>query len=140
MKTIIAGSRCFTDLDVVKKAIKLSGFKITEVVSGTCRGVDQLGEIWAATNNIPIKRFPADWKKHGIKAGPWRNMAMAEYANALIAIWDKKSPGTRSMIKEAKEWELQIFVYNPLQHTNQAEVSVPNKVSESAVDIQALLS
>lgn len=84
MKTIIAGSRTVTDLEIVKKAIKASGFKITEVVSGCCLGPDKLGEQWATHNNIPIKRFPADWKKWGIKAGPLRNMEMGEYGNGRI--------------------------------------------------------
>ena len=43
MKVIIAGSRNFTDYKVLQDAIKNSGFKITEVVSGGAKGVDSLG-------------------------------------------------------------------------------------------------
>ena len=44
MKVIIAGSRGITDGRLVSAAVAASGFDITEVVSGTCHGVDQLGE------------------------------------------------------------------------------------------------
>ncbi len=131
MKTIIAGSRTITDFKVVYEAIKGSGFKITEVVCGECRGPDMLGAEWAKLNKIPVKYFPADWKKLGIKAGPRRNTDMAKYSDALILVWDGKSPGSKNMLKEAKHFELQIYVHNNQKiHTNPSEVIVP------AVDIQ----
>lgn len=98
MKVIIAGSRSLQSWKAVKNAVKRSGFEITEVVSGGAFGIDMLGEKWAAENNIPIKQFRPDWKKYGRSAGPIRNKEMAKYADALIAIWDKKSKGTKNMI------------------------------------------
>ena len=50
MKVIIAGSRTITDFKIVYEAIKRSGFKITEVVCGECRGPDMLGAEWAKLN------------------------------------------------------------------------------------------
>lgn len=50
MKTIIAGSRDITDyprFEQYMQRVLDSGWTITEVVSGTCRGVDQMGERWA---------------------------------------------------------------------------------------------
>ena len=47
MKVIIAGSRDITDYSLVCRAISESKFDITEVISGTARGVDTLGEKWA---------------------------------------------------------------------------------------------
>ncbi len=107
MKVIIAGTRYkdkdenipFDDYNLVVKTIEDSGFTITEVVSGTATGVDRLGEQWARANNIPIKEMPADWNRYGRSAGPFRNKAMAEYADAAIVIWDGKSPGSRNMIE-----------------------------------------
>ena len=69
-----------------------------EVVSGGCRGPDQMGEVWAKHRGIPVQLFPADWKLHGKSAGPIRNKRMAEYADALVAIWDGSSHGTANMI------------------------------------------
>ena len=111
MKVIIAGSRTITDYQVVEEAIKESGFNIVEVVSGKARGVDRLGELYAELNNLYIKSFWADWHRYGKAAGPIRNRQMADYADALIAVWDGQSKGTLHMINIAKEKELKVFIY-----------------------------
>lgn len=111
MKTIIAGSRGIENYNTIAEAVNKSGFNITEVVSGTARGVDKLGEEWANKNGIPVKRFPAKWDMHGKRAGYLRNEEMAKYADALIAVWDGKSKGTKHMIDTAKNMGLKVFMY-----------------------------
>lgn len=111
MKVIIAGGRNFTNFNTVSDAIEASGFEITEVVSGMAKGVDTLGEVYALGKNIPVVGFPADWNKHGRAAGPMRNKEMAEYANALIAVWDGISKGTANMIMQARRNGLDVFIY-----------------------------
>lgn len=54
---------------------------ITEIVSGTARGIDRMGERYAKENNIPIKRFPAE----------------------CITFWNKQSKGTAHMIDIGKK-------------------------------------
>lgn len=109
MKTIVAGSRSIKDYNIVKSAIASCNWNITEVVCGTAPGVDKLGEKWAKENNIPIKYFPADWGgPYKLKAGIVRNLEMANYADALIAIWDGESKGTKHMITAAKQYKLKI--------------------------------
>jgi hypothetical protein len=99
VKTIIAGSRGISGTEEALDAIfKSCGWVISEVVSGTARGVDKLGEEWAERKGIPVKRFPADWNKHGKSAGYLRNVEMGEYADALLALWDGESRGTKHMI------------------------------------------
>ena len=112
MKVIIAGSR---DINLwpftVKSIVNQSGFDITEVVSGTAKGADQMGEEWARNHNIPISRFPANWDKYGKAAGMYRNHEMALYADALIAIWNGKSNGTQHMILDMKKTGKPIYVH-----------------------------
>lgn len=111
MKTIIAGTRDINDYDTVIKAVNDSGFMISEVVCGMAPGADMLGKQWALEHNIPVAKFPADWKKYKNAAGPIRNAEMANYGDALIAIWDGKSKGTANMIKLARNKNLKVFVY-----------------------------
>ena len=113
MRTIIAGSRGITKLSIVWKAVDASGWRkeITTVISGTARGVDQLGERFARLYSIPVERHPAQWDVYGRSAGHRRNEEMARCADALIAIWDGRSPGTRSMIGYAQKYGLKVFVY-----------------------------
>jgi len=114
MKVIIAGSRNLGSWSQVTQAIHNSGFEVTEVVSGTARGVDRMGEEYARSYKIPVKQFPADWDSYGNRAGYSRNQTMAKYADALIAVWDGHSNGTRHMIeimgKLGKPIYIEIFV------------------------------
>lgn len=111
MKTIIAGSRHITDPTPVRKAIEASKFEITEVVSGMAAGVDTIGVRLATQSDIPVAKFPPDWRKFGKRAGPIRNQQMADYADALIAVWDGRSRGTRDMIGKARRGGLRVFVF-----------------------------
>jgi hypothetical protein len=111
MKVIVAGSREGFVARNVFEAIKESGFTITEIVSGTARGVDKDGEYYAACRELPVKRFPADWDQYGKAAGHIRNKQMADYADALVAVWDGKSPGTKNMIETMKSLNKPVYVY-----------------------------
>lgn len=113
-KVIIAGSRTETRFGRLVNAINACAWPIesfAEIVSGGARGVDQLGERWAGIVGIPVRRFPAKWHTYGSAAGRQRNIEMAVYADALIAVWDGSSPGTRHMITTAERMGLKVFVY-----------------------------
>lgn len=113
MKVIVAGSREGFVARNVFEGIEKSPFhnKITEVVSGGARGVDRDGEYYARCRNLPMKQFIPDWDKFGKGAGFKRNEEMAEYADALIAVWDGKSKGTEHMIKTMEARGKPVFVY-----------------------------
>lgn len=116
MKLIIAGSRNYHDEgdffhrmnNIVAKNPWVR--EVTEVVSGTARGADTLGEEWAALHGLSVTKFPADWSKYGRSAGFRRNGEMSEYADGLVAFWDGLSPGTRSMIDLAKGRGLKVHI------------------------------
>jgi len=110
MKVIVAGSRTFTDYELLKLTCDNIKNKITEIVSGGARGADKLGEQYAVESGFSIKQFPADWDRWGKSAGYKRNAEMAEYADALIAFWDGSSKGTKHMIDLAKKNNLKIKV------------------------------
>ena len=110
MKVIVAGSRSITDYYIVKEAIEDSGFKITEVVCGGAKGVDSLGRDWSFFNVIPVKEFPAKWKKYGKKAGIIRNTEMIEYADAIVAVWNGRSKGTKHCIDLAVKKGLDYYI------------------------------
>lgn len=111
MKVIIAGSRSVTDYNTVVHAIGLLDINIDEILSGGATGVDMLGERYAKYYNIPIKRFEADWKTYGKSAGARRNEEMAKKADALIAVWDGESKGTKDMIDRATANNLIVLIW-----------------------------
>lgn len=112
MKTVIAGSRDIEDIYEVNKIINdqvAKGLCITEVVCGMARGVDWIGHCWARMNNIPVKEFPADWKKYGKAAGPIRNGEMAVYADQALVIHNG-SKGSRHMVMKMKQLNKPVVV------------------------------
>ena len=105
MKVIIAGGRDFNRYDLLKhKCDKIfTKVKDLEIVSGGAKGADKLGELYALENNVKVTIFKADWNMYGKSAGGIRNSEMGDYADALIAFWDGKSPGTKHMIDYMKK-------------------------------------
>lgn len=115
MKTIIAGCRHIYDINFVDIAVKKSKFVITEVVCGKAKGIDKAGEDWGDKNNIEVKSFYANWTdsqgNFDRGGGHKRNTKMAEYADALVAIWDGISPGTKHMISEMKRLQKRYYIF-----------------------------
>lgn len=113
--TIIAGTRSCTEMRYLKRAIKQCPWEPSEVLNGCAPGADTLGETWAKKIGVPVKDYPANWRPKGVldrAAGIKRNVEMAKNAQALIALWDGRSPGTKHMISEATKRGLEVFVYN----------------------------
>ena len=120
-RVIIAGGRDFNDYSLLKaKCDKILASKGQThnivVITGAARGADSLGEQYARENGYAIDSRPADWNAHGKSAGFIRNVQMANSADALIAIWDGKSHGTKHMIDTAinKGLEVRTIIYNDM--------------------------
>jgi hypothetical protein len=115
MKVIICGSRTVTDYGLVAEIIhaveQLLGYPFSEIVSGTASGVDSIGAKYGKSACIPVKEFPADWNKYGRRAGYLRNAEMVKYADALIAIWDGKSRGTKHAIDLAFHKGIPVYIF-----------------------------
>lgn len=111
MKTIVAGSRSMTDYRVLQDAIKQLPWIPTAIISGAARGVDRLGECYAEQKDIPLEQFPADWSRHGGRAGYLRNVQMAESAEACLVLWDGHSRGAKMMMDIARRKGLPLVVW-----------------------------
>ena len=109
MKLIIAGGRDYrlTSRDYDRLQELWREFDVSEIVSGMCSGVDECGEYFAHTMNLPVVGFPADCKTHGKAAGPIRNREMAEYADAVALFPGGR--GTQSMEKAARTAGIRVF-------------------------------
>ena len=125
MKYIIAGGRDFDNIYIMAQALDQFEKDITEVVSGTARGADSIGEQWARGRDIPIKKFEPNWEQYGKSAGFIRNSEMGAYADAAICFWNGKSAGTKHMIQTMKFQHKPYYVFNyqgePIESGNFSE-------------------
>jgi hypothetical protein len=112
MKTIICGSRTASKREVWNALCACPWTnEISCVISGCAQGADNIGASWANWKSLPVIEMPADWKTHGRSAGMIRNKDMLDQADALLAIWDGHSPGTKNMISIAKKKGIKCFVF-----------------------------
>lgn len=107
-RILVTGSRKWTNKKyLAKKLIEAmeSHYPNVVIVHGGCpRGADMFAEAFARYNNIPTEIHPANWKKHGPKAGILRNQEMVDAgADLCIGFITGESPGTRHCIKAAQK-------------------------------------
>ena len=107
-RVTIGGCRYYNDynafcnyVDMCLSRIRISS-KIV-ILSGHCSGTDTLAEKYANENGFSLEVYPAQWKLYGRSAGPIRNEQMVNNCDFVIAFWDGKSKGTKSLIQCARE-------------------------------------
>ena len=133
LRVIVAGNRDFADYELLKIQLDLILQNVSPnviIVSGRARGADTLGERYADEKGLQKALFPAEWNSldvpgavikqgpyglYNVKAGPDRNVKMAEYAGAegkgvLVAFWAGDRGGTYHMIQTAKKLGFQVRV------------------------------
>lgn len=101
MKVLVCGSRHFQDYERLKK--KLDGYNIDAIVHGEARGADTLAGRYGKERGIAVSSYPAEWDKHGKRAGTIRNTQMLrqETPELVIAFMAKDSRGTRNMCDQS---------------------------------------
>lgn len=82
------------------------------ILSGHCSGTDAMAEKYATQNNLELEIYPAEWKRYGKAAGPMRNRLMVENSDYVIAFWDGKSRGTKSLIGYAEKFKKPVSICN----------------------------
>lgn len=112
MKLIIAGSRHLNpSTEFIDACVKETGIIVTRVISGGARGVDLCGEKWAESEGLPYIRFVPGWGLHGKRYAAYiRNNDMGFFGDALLAIWDGSSRGTKHMIEAMKELNKPVYI------------------------------
>lgn len=89
------------------------------VIVGRARGADTVAERAALARGLDVAGYPAEWSKHGRRAGWLRNRVMLDAllggerdeARLVIAFWDMHSPGTRGMIDLARKAGVHVEIW-----------------------------
>lgn len=113
---MVCGSRTITDKEWVFSQIEqvwywnLACYKDHVMVEGGAQGVDSLAKEYAVENEWEIKEFPANWSKYGKSAGMVRNIAMVDYCDLCLILWDGQSKGTKHDIDLCEQKKKKYFV------------------------------
>ena len=111
MRIVVSGSRTINDVKAIERELAREFAVKDIVVTGGCRGVDQIAYDYARRMFCDTEVHEADWTKHGKAAGPIRNAEMMQDADLLIAFWDGISRGTRNAIDEARKLGVETHIH-----------------------------
>lgn len=123
MRIVVCGSRTWEDEKIVHGV--LSGFIDAadyhplwddefQVAHGAAKGADAFAGNWAQRYaDVEEVRFPADWEKHGKKAGFLRNQQMIEEFQPNVVLAFSEWPitkGTQHTVDLAKKAGIPVYV------------------------------
>lgn len=110
MRVLVCGGRNYSDWALL--AGVLDGLHrvtpINCIIHGAARGADALAERWAIEKNVARYRFPADWQKYGLAAGPIRNQIMIDRGKPELLVAFPGGRGTADMIRRAQTASIRI--------------------------------
>ena len=83
-------------------------------------GADRWADEWARARGLPVDPMPADWARHGPRAGPLRNQAMLDKGDVVCLIAFPGGAGTADMVRRATQRDL--LVWQPARPQQQSGV------------------
>ena len=112
MKVLVCGSRGWDRPDLVGRRLAQLP-EGTTIIHGKCpKGADLHAALHLRTLGFNEIACPADWKRHGKRAGHIRNVEMLDHEPVLvIAFWDGESAGTRDMIDAARGRSIAVEIH-----------------------------
>lgn len=99
MKVAIIGSRNL----MIEDLGEYIPSECTEIISGGAKGIDSCAAEYARENNYILTEFLPQYDKYGRKAPIVRNYEIVAYSELVVAFWDGRSRGTRSVISYCKK-------------------------------------
>lgn len=106
MRVLVCGGRDYKDRDHMFSVLDLmhAKKKITCLIEGNALGADQMAGDWARSRRIKDhETYPADWKAHGLAAGPVRNRLMLKEGKPDLVVAFPGGRGTAHMVSIARE-------------------------------------
>jgi hypothetical protein len=109
---LVCGSRDWTDADIIRHALERHARPGGVLVHGAARGADTIAEWEGMRLGYAIRAFPADWEKHGKRAGILRNLTMLDAGPDLVLAFQRNgSRGTQHTLDEANRRGIPVEVH-----------------------------
>lgn len=117
-RLMVTGSRAryWSDPTKVKRAItsRLSTYPLDWIVlEGEADGVDAWTKIACEITGHGYVPYPPDKSLPSPQRFHERNNRMLDDADEVLAFWDGESPGTKSVIRKARERGLRLWIVQP---------------------------
>ena len=99
MKLLIIGSRSIVDFDLEDHVPD----DVDLIISGGARGMDTVAERYADSHSIKKLIIRPQYERYGRGAPLKRNDEMVELCDAVLAVWDGNSRGTKYTLDYARK-------------------------------------
>ncbi len=106
LRVLVCGGRDFEEGALLDAA--LGAFNIDIIIHGAARGADSLAAVFANKKGIPQLPCPADWGRHGWRAGYIRNLEMLSHKPDIVVAFSG-GPGTAHMVCEAMKAGITVY-------------------------------
>lgn len=115
LRVLVCGGRDYSDYATLSAYLDRYAERhvVAEVIHGEARGADSMAARWAMEREIPTRSFPADWARHGKKAGPIRNRQMLDEGQPHVVIAFPGGRGTEDMKFQAANRDIPIVEVHP---------------------------
>lgn len=112
MKVLVCGGRNFKDREYVREMLDLHILSQPgehTIIHGAAVGADTMAGLWAVLRRVKQMRYPAQWKKLGLSAGPIRNQKMLDdNPNIAFVIAFPGGVGTADMCSRAEAHGIEV--------------------------------
>lgn len=114
VRIIVCGSRGWTDREMIREFMQVTAVHHKHdrvvIVHGDARGADRMAGEEAERVGLEVEAHPADWRRWGKRAGPFRNEHMLSLGcTRVVAFWDGYSRGTGHMVRIAREADQRVL-------------------------------
>lgn len=119
MNVLVCGGRNFSDAKFVNFVLDAlhKRHAITRIIHGCAQGADTFAEKWASqVVGCTAYGVPAEWKKHGDRAGPIRNRVMLDLGQPDLVVAFSGGAGTRDMTAAAVAAGVRVLFAEKLRH------------------------
>ena len=126
-RVLICGDRYWESfqliLDELSKIQQERG--VEAVIEGEATGADTLGRLAAERLGIPVEKYPADWRKYGLRAGYVRNAQMLKEGRPTYVLafheFIEKSKGTKMVVELARRAAVPVQIVTGREIKTQGE-------------------
>lgn len=111
IRLLVCGGRTFDDINFLTKILFIvhEKYKIDAIIEGEAAGADTLAKLWSEEVIGPAEGYPADWRKHGKRAGPVRNKQMLVEGQPDAVLAFPGGRGTDDMINQSRGAHLPVW-------------------------------
>lgn len=116
LRVLICGDREWENIRLILDHLKLlhlqCGFDV--LIEGEARGADTIARNCGKYIGMTVLRYPANWKKYKLAAGPIRNQQMLDEGkpDLVVAFHNNitESKGTKDMIERTKKAGIPYYI------------------------------